>query len=100
MIVKQEMISAPCQAIFVYRHHVEPRVKLYVSRAALFLIPLKYTDVTRATSTSLDVMLEKISTIIGTLMEIENCHIRGEVSQGSRNWLKNHRMDIPGPGSD
>ena len=43
---------------FVYRHHVEPRVKLYVSRAASFIIPLKYIDVTRATSTSLDVMLD------------------------------------------
>ena len=73
---------------FVQRHQVEPRVKLYVSREALFHTPLKYIDVTRATSTSLDVMLEKISTIIGTWMEIENCHIRGQVSLGSRNWLK------------
>ena len=34
---------------------------------------------TRATKTSLDVMLEKILTIIGTLMEIENCQICGQV---------------------
>ena len=45
---------------FIYRHHVEPRVKLYVPREASFPIPLKYIDVTRATSTSLDVMLEKV----------------------------------------
>ena len=44
---------------FVYRHHVEPRVKLYVPREASFPIPLKYIDVTRTTSSSLDVMLEK-----------------------------------------
>ena len=44
---------------YLYRHHVEPRVKLYVPRERTFPIPLKYIDVTRATSTSLDVMLEK-----------------------------------------
>ena len=27
---------------YIYRHHVEPRVKLYVPREALFPIPLKY----------------------------------------------------------
>ena len=43
----------------ICRNHVEPRVKLYVSREASFPIPLKYIDVTRATSTTLDVMLEK-----------------------------------------
>ena len=44
---------------FIRRHHVEPRVKLYVPREASFPIPLRYIDVTRATNTSLDVMLEK-----------------------------------------
>ena len=38
---------------------MEPRVKLYVPREESFPIPLKYIDVTRATNTSLDVMLEK-----------------------------------------
>ena len=42
-----------------YRHHVEPRVKLYVPREESFPIPLKYIDVTRTTHTSLDVMMEK-----------------------------------------
>ena len=42
-----------------YRHHVEPRVKLNVPRETSFPIPLKYIDVIRASSTSLDVMLEK-----------------------------------------
>ena len=45
---------------FIYRHHVEPRVKLYVPREESFPIPLKYIDVTRNTHTSLDVLLEKI----------------------------------------
>ena len=43
---------------FIYRHHVEPRVKLYSPREEWFPIPLRYIDVTRATSTTLDVMLE------------------------------------------
>ena len=82
------MISGPFSGNAIYRYRVEPRVKLYVPREASFPVPLKYIDVTRATSTSLDVMLEKISTIIGTLMEIENCQICGQVSQGSRYWMK------------
>ena len=44
---------------FIYRHHVEPRVKLYVPREETFPIPVEYIDVTRTTCTSLDFMLEK-----------------------------------------
>ena len=44
---------------FVYRHHVEPRVKLYVPSEESFLIPMKYIDVTRTTHASLVVLLEK-----------------------------------------
>ena len=40
---------------FIYRHHVEPRVKLYSPREKSFPIPLKYIDVTRTTHTNLDV---------------------------------------------
>ena len=43
---------------FIYRHHVEPRVKLYVPREESFPIPLKYIDVSRTTHTNLDVMQE------------------------------------------
>ena len=39
---------------FIYRHHVEPRVKLYSPREESFPIPLKYIDVTRTTHTNLD----------------------------------------------
>ena len=42
---------------YIYRHHVEPRVKLYVPREESFPIPLRYIDVTRATSATLGVML-------------------------------------------
>ena len=44
---------------FIYRHHVEPRVKLYSPREESFPIPLKYIDVTRTTHTNLDVKEEK-----------------------------------------
>ena len=43
---------------FIYRHHVEPRVKLYSPREESFTIPLKYIDVSRTTHTNLDVMQE------------------------------------------
>ena len=82
---------------FIYRHHGEHRVKLYVPREASFPFPLKYIDVTRATSTSLDVMLKKKIDDYWSV-EIENCQISGQVSLGSRYWIKKHRMDIPGQG--
>ena len=57
--MKQETISGQFQGTAYYRHHVEPRVKLHVSREESFTIPLRYIDLTRATSTTLDVMLER-----------------------------------------
>ena len=68
---------------FIFGRHVAPRVKLYVPREASFPIPLNIFDVTRTIDTSLGAMLEKKSMTIGTLMEIENCQIRGQVSQDS-----------------
>ena len=44
---------------FIYRQHVEPRVKLYSPREESFPIPLKYIDVTRSTHTNLDVKQEE-----------------------------------------
>ena len=44
---------------FISRHHVVPRVKLYVPTKEAFPIPMKYIDDTRTTHTSLDVLLEK-----------------------------------------
>ena len=41
------------------RHHVEPRVKLYLPRDEAFPILLKYIDVSRTTHTNLDVKQEK-----------------------------------------
>ena len=44
---------------FIYRHHVAPRVKLYMPRENTCPIPMKYIDVARTTYTSLDVLLKK-----------------------------------------
>ena len=44
---------------FIYRHHVEPRVKLYSPREESFPFPLKYIDVSRTTQTNLDVKQER-----------------------------------------
>ena len=43
---------------FIYRHHVEPRVKLCSPREESFPIPLKYIDVSRTTCTNLVVKQE------------------------------------------
>ena len=43
----------------IYRHHVEPRVKLYSPREESLPVPLKYIDVSRTTHTNLDVKQEK-----------------------------------------
>ena len=44
---------------FIFRHHVEPRVKLYSPREESFPFPLKYIDVSRSTHTNLDVKQER-----------------------------------------
>ena len=54
MMTKLKVISGLKQE-FIFRHHVEPRVKLHVPREESCPIPMKYIDVTRTTHTSLDV---------------------------------------------
>ena len=44
---------------YMHRHHVEPRVKLYVPKEESFPIPLRCVDVARTTGTTLDAMLER-----------------------------------------
>ena len=40
------------QGDFIYQHHIEPRVQLYVPKEETLLMPLKYIDVARSTHTS------------------------------------------------
>ena len=68
------MTSGPFSGNFIYRHHVEPRVKLYMPKEGYFLFPLKYINVTRTSK-------RKILKITGTWMEKENCQMHGQDSQ-------------------
>ena len=66
---------------FIFRHHVEPRVKLYSPREESFPIPPKYIDVSRTTRTNLVVEQERrIENYLGTSMGQEICLILGQVS--------------------
>ena len=73
---KQKMTPQPAttsgrfERDFIYRHHVEPRVHLYVPKEESFPTPLKVVDVTKTTHTNLDVLQEKRIT--------ENWHIDGD----------------------
>ena len=85
---------------FIYRHHDEPRVKLYSPREESFPIPLKYIDVSRTTHTNLDVMQEKRMDDIGISMGQGTSLIHGQVSHNLLIWKKNLQQDICGPGRD
>ena len=47
------------QGGLIYRHHIEPRVQLYVPQEESFPVPLKFFVVIRSTHTDLDVAQEK-----------------------------------------
>ena len=64
----------------MYRHHVEPRVKLYSPREESFPVPLKYIDVSRTTHTNLDVKQEKRIDDYWNIDGLETCLILGQVS--------------------
>ena len=50
----------------IYRHHAEPRVKLYVPREETFTIPLLCIDVTRATSATLAPRIDEYWNVEGS----------------------------------
>ena len=83
MMVRHETIFGQFQRNYIYRHHAEPRVKLFVPREESFPIPLRYIDVTRATSKTFDVMLECRIDDIGTSKKTRIQKMRGRVSHGS-----------------
>ena len=73
---------------FIYRHHVETRVKLYSPREESFPVPLKYIDVSRTTHANLDVKQEKRIDDHGISMGQEICLILGNVSLALFYWKK------------
>ena len=85
---------------FIYRHHVEPRVKLYLPRDESFPTPLKYIDVTSTTHTNLDVKQEKR---IDDCWNIDGSRDLSDSWTGFTQFLlleENLQSDICGPGGD
>ena len=84
---------------FIFRHHVEPRVKIYSPREESFPIPLKIFDVSTTTRTNLDVKQER---------RIDDYWNIDESRDLSTSWTgftqftlleeKNLQTDICGPG--
>ena len=85
---------------FIYRHHVEPRVKLFSPREESFPIPLKYIDVSRLLIRIWMSSKRNASMTIGISMDLENCLILGQVSHNLLYWKKKLPTDICGPGRD
>ena len=81
---------------FIYRNHVEPRVKLYSPREESFPIPLKYIDVTRTTHTNLDVKQEKRIDDYWNIDGLETCLILGQVSHNLLYSTKKLLTDVCG----
>ena len=83
---------------FIYRHHVEPRVKMYVPTEESFPTPPKYTDATRTTDTTPDVMSEKH---IEDYWNVDGERELSEASTGLTRFIllnERHRlMDFHGP---
>ena len=59
MTLKPAKIFGLFKVTSFHRHHIEPRVQLYVPIEETFPIPLKYIDVMRSTNTELDAAQEK-----------------------------------------
>ena len=82
---------------FIYRHHVEPRVKLYSPREESFPLPLKCIDVFRTLLIRIWMSSKNsASMIIGISMGLETCQILGQVSHNLLNWKKNLPTDTCG----
>ena len=59
MMLKPVSIFWSIQGDFIYRHHNELQVQLYLPKEETFPVPLKHIDVSRFTHTDLDVLPEK-----------------------------------------
>ena len=86
---------------FIYRHPVEPRVKLYSPREESFPIPLKYIDVSRTTHDEFGCQAREAHWwSIGILMALETCLVLGQGSLNVLYWKKKLLTDIWGSGGD
>ena len=85
---------------FIYRHHVDLRVKLYSSREESFPFPRKYIDVSRTTHTNMDVKQEKRIDDYWNIDGSRDLSDPGQVSLSLLFWKKNLQKGICGPGRD
>ena len=85
---------------FIYRHHVEPRVKLYSPREESFPIPLKYIDVSRTTRTNLDVKHERRIDDYWNIDGSRDLSVSWTGVTRLLSWKRNHQTDICGLGRD
>ena len=97
MMVMQEMISGQFQGtVFTF---ITLRVKLYVPREESFPIPQRYIYVTRATSTTLDVMLESriddFWKIVDGFHTVHNTERKASFHGPVRSWQRSNQH--PGP---
>ena len=83
---------------FIYRHHVEPRVKLYLPREDTFPIPLKYLDVSRTTHTNLDVMRESRIDDYWNIDGLRNLSDPWDKFHSVYSQVRNLQTDVCGPG--
>ena len=85
---------------FIYRHHVELRVKLYSPREESFPTPLKYMTYPELRIRIWMSSKRNASMITGISMDRETCQILGQVSHNLLYWKKNLQTDMCGPGRD
>ena len=89
------------------RHHLRPRIELFVPDESIMPFPLKYVDVTRKTRTTLESPSEKSSKIIGACLiasllgatlsqRIEACLIIGQDKLRSFFFVILHHQDKNG----
>ena len=83
MTLKPEIFGL-FRVICIYRHHIEPRVQLYVQKEKRSLFHSNFLMSQGQPSQMWTFHQKNESTIIGMLMRIEDCQIRG---QDSRNLL-------------
>ena len=86
------------ETCFIYRHHVEPRVRLYVPKEESFPTPLKYIDVTRTTHTKQDVLQEKRKDDCWNVDAKKSFLESGKYSRSSHCWKNNLQEDTRRPG--
>ena len=100
MMEKLKMISGPFQAILFIATTWNPESNCTCREKNHFFFRSSMSTLPELPTHLWMYCWRKLSKIVVTLMEIDNCQIHGHVSQDALFWVKNHRKDIHGPGGD